>query len=421
MAEDEAQQRQRWSRSYAEHIRELLRARLRVASCLVAAIFILDGVFEALVQRSAFRQTFWVRIVVATSGLGVFFLTGLRAASRFAYFLGILLILAVAIDVEHAIVATGGLSSPYYAGLLVLLIGVGLLAPIDLKLMAGVAVLIWLVFLSPLLIQPAPDVGRIFLVNAFFLLTATVVSLVACSASSALRKRDYFSQQALATERAKSERLLLNVLPRTIADRLRDDQRPIADGFAEATVLFADIVGFTSASDTLPPEEIVGLLNQVFSEFDLLTDKHGLEKIKTIGDAYMVAGGLPDARENHAEAIADLALEMLAILPRFEIAPGRPLEMRIGINTGPVVAGVIGVRKFIYDLWGDTVNTASRMESHGVRSSIQVSRSTFEKLKDSYLLEPRGTIEVKGKGPMETWLLKGRQPRKSEERPTSAG
>jgi class 3 adenylate cyclase len=212
----------------------------------------------------------------------------------------------------------------------------------------------------------------------------------------------------LAVERAKSERLLLNVLPASVADRLKESDQVIADGFDAATVLFADIVGFTPLAQDLPPAEAVVLLDRIFAGWDELVDRHGVEKIKTIGDAYMVAGGLPAPREDHAEAIADLALEMGAEAERYGES-GVPLEVRIGIDSGPVVAGVIGRAKFAYDLWGDTVNTASRMESHGLPGAIQVTERAYERLRDRYELRRRGTIEVKGKGPMTTYFLLGRR------------
>ena len=202
-------------------------------------------------------------------------------------------------------------------------------------------------------------------------------------------------------EHARSERLLLNVLPAPISDRLKRHEGVIADRFSEATVLFADIEGFTPRSVRLEPERVVELLDDIFSAFDQLVEQRSLEKIKTIGDAYMVAGGIPVPRADHCEAVADLALAML------DESCGRRdgLRLRIGFDTGPVVAGVIGRRKFIYDLWGDTVNTASRMESHGVPDAIQVTARVHDRLRDRYTFEPRGTIEVKGKGPMSTWLL----------------
>jgi class 3 adenylate cyclase len=214
------------------------------------------------------------------------------------------------------------------------------------------------------------------------------------------------AEASLAKEHERSERLLLNILPAQISARLKGSDRPIADGFAEVTVLFADIVGFTELSQELSPERLVEMLNHIFSAFDDLAERFGLEKIKTIGDCYMVAAGLPEARVDHAEAIARMALGMRDELERVNRLTGQSLRIRIGVHTGPVVAGVIGKRKFIYDLWGDTVNTASRMESSGVAQEIQVTRAVYDKLVGKFEMEGRGTIKVKGKGEMETYLLK---------------
>jgi len=217
------------------------------------------------------------------------------------------------------------------------------------------------------------------------------------------------SAKQLKTEQEKAENLLLNILPQPIAERLKQQESTIADSFAEATVLFADIVGFTKLAANTSPVQLVKWLNQIFSTFDLLAERHGLEKIKTIGDAYMIVGGLPTTREDHAEAVAKFALDMQQEIARFSQENNLDFSMRIGIHTGPVVAGVIGLRKFIYDLWGDTVNTASRMESHGIPGFIQVSNVTYEYLKDKFDLEERGIIEVKGKGKMTTYLLLGKK------------
>jgi PAS domain S-box-containing protein len=216
--------------------------------------------------------------------------------------------------------------------------------------------------------------------------------------------------------REKSDRLLLNILPGPIAERLKKSEGSIAERFEKATVLFADIVGFTPLSAQVSPLELVCLLNQIFSYFDRLTEKHGLEKIKTIGDAYMVAGGLPIPREDCAVAIALMALDMQEAIANFkadfkaDLKPeqSEQFKIRIGINTGPVVAGVIGTKKIIYDLWGDTVNVASRMESSGEPGQIQVTASTYELLKDQFIFETRGEIDVKGKGKMMTYWLTGR-------------
>ncbi len=212
-------------------------------------------------------------------------------------------------------------------------------------------------------------------------------------------------------EKDRSDQLLLNILPESIAHQLKQNNTAPAQQFEEATILFADIVGFTSLSARMEAMELVAGLNQIFSAFDALTEKYGLEKIKTIGDAYMVAGGIPIARPDHAQAIAAMALDMQKEMLRLNQVLGEPLEIRIGIHSGSVVAGVIGIRKFIYDLWGDAVNVASRMESHGKPGFIQVTDVTYELLKDEYILESRGTIEVKGRGKMQTyWLLDRRVP-----------
>jgi PAS domain S-box-containing protein len=221
-----------------------------------------------------------------------------------------------------------------------------------------------------------------------------------------LRKQ---AEEALRVEQEKSERLLLNILPKAIADQLKQYQGSLAEQFDEATILFADIVGFTPLSAKMPPIQLVNLLNQIFSTFDQLAEQHGIEKIKTLGDAYMVAGGLPMVRPDHAEAVAEMALDMQREITRFHQADGEPFRLRIGINTGSVVAGVIGIRKFIYDLWGDAVNVASRMESQGIAGGIQVTASTYERLKDKYWLEKRGEITIKGKGKMMTYWLTGRK------------
>jgi class 3 adenylate cyclase len=215
------------------------------------------------------------------------------------------------------------------------------------------------------------------------------------------------AEMHLDRERKKVEELLHAILPAPIARRLRDRREIIADGFTSTTVLFADIVNFTPISARLTPAEIVELLDEVFSEFDGLVDRFGLEKIKTIGDAYMVAAGVPEPMENHASAAVRLALEMQKVIAGREPVGGSRLELRIGIHSGPVVAGVIGKRKFSYDLWGDTVNTASRMESHGMPGEIQISGETRQGLGDGFILEERGQIEIKGKGLMRTWLVKG--------------
>jgi guanylate cyclase len=212
---------------------------------------------------------------------------------------------------------------------------------------------------------------------------------------------------ALQEEQARAESLLLNILPQSIADKLKAGTQPIADQFSSASILFADVVDFTPLAERLLPTEVVGVLNHLFSHFDVLAERHGLEKIKTIGDCYMVAAGVPSPRPDHARALALMALDMQIAMRAVDEVGRLGLGLRVGINSGPVVAGVIGRKRFLYDLWGDAVNTASRMESHGTSGRIQITRATKELLEDEFECEPRGTIPVKGKGDMEVWYLVG--------------
>ena len=223
-------------------------------------------------------------------------------------------------------------------------------------------------------------------------------------------------QFARAEERAerehqRSEGLLLNILPPSIAERLKE--RPdvaIADAFPDASILFADMAGFTARASNMTPQDLVQFLNGVYTRLDSLVERHGLEKIKTTGDAYMVVSGVPEPRPDHAVRIADLALDIRDALTGLVDPNGHAAPMRIGIASGPVVAGVIGTRKFFFDVWGDAVNTASRMESTGEAGKIQVAQETRELLTDGFVLEERGVIDVRGKGQMRTWFLIGRTP-----------
>jgi class 3 adenylate cyclase len=245
------------------------------------------------------------------------------------------------------------------------------------------------------------------------LVTDLALMIVVMRLGEAVRTRRALDQahRQLLAEQERSERLLLNVLPAPIAARLKQGEEVIADDFPEVTVLFADLVDFTRRSRDTTPERVVEVLDDLFSALDALAERHGLEKIKTVGDAYMAVGGLPEPRPDHARAVADMALDLRLEVARHLDPGGEPLAVRIGIDTGPVVAGVIGRRKFSYDLWGDTVNTASRMESTGVPGCIQVTDRTYRRLRDGYRLERRGPIQVKGKGELVTWFLVGRDGR----------
>jgi adenylate cyclase len=245
------------------------------------------------------------------------------------------------------------------------------------------------------------------LIILFFVLNIGAVSGIAFTLLYSFVHQKDLALSLLRIEQEKSESLLLNILPKEIAAILKNENRTIADHFDGASILFADMVGFTPLTAQMEPREMVDLLNEVFTHFDSLVDKYDLEKIRTIGDSYMAASGVPRPRPDHAQAIARMALDMQAYIRGNAACARRNLDFRIGINSGPVVAGVIGRKKFIYDLWGDAVNTASRMESHGLPGKIQITGETYELLKDEFICEPRGTVLVKGKGEMQTWYLTG--------------
>lgn len=270
-------------------------------------------------------------------------------------------------------------------------VSVGLRAAFGLPILSDNQVLAILIFYREKVLESQPRLLEL-------------VSAVATQLGSLIQRKQ--AEAALKLQQEQTEKLLRNILPKPIADRLQKEQKLIADHFDEVTVLFADLVGFTEFSANKSPTQLVEILNGIFSEFDRLSELHGLEKIKTIGDAYMVVGGLPTARQDHSEAIALLALEMQAALRKFNLKIGENFELRIGIHSGSVVAGIIGISKFSYDLWGDTVNVASRMESNGLPGKIQVTAQTYEHLKEQFVFEERGQITVKGKGTMLTyWLI----------------
>jgi class 3 adenylate cyclase len=251
---------------------------------------------------------------------------------------------------------------------------------------------------------PAPAPTPAPVQEFFFAMNIVMVAVIVCITVR------YFALR-LEAEQARSEALLLNVLPASIAARLKSGEELIADTVPEVSVLFADIVGFTRLTAHVAPTDMVRMLNRIFSSFDSLAQRHGMEKIKTIGDGYHVVAGLPYARPDHAQAAAEMALDMLDVVHAVAEESGLPLCIRIGIDSGgPVIAGVIGTQKYVYEVWGDVVNTASRMESHGVPNAIQVTEATEERLRDAYAFDERGSLDVKGKGRMRTYFLTGRAP-----------
>ncbi len=246
-----------------------------------------------------------------------------------------------------------------------------------------------------------------WLVDMYYLGNLVAVFMVTAIGPWLFAKAVERAETALQVAHQQTEEILFNTMPAEIAARLRNAET-VADAAEHVTVLFADIVGFTALAERLAPDALLGLLDEVFTRFDAVVDRLGLEKIKTIGDAYMAAAGVPQPRAEHAPAIAELALAMLTITAEIAGTRGLPLSLRIGVHTGPVVAGVIGRRKFAYDLWGDTVNTAARLESHGLPGEVQISEATRAALGPAWHVESRGTVELKGKGAVQAYLLRGR-------------
>ncbi len=382
--------------------------RLRKALLVLLAVLILPVAFVWGTLYLAFGS--WIGYIPFVY-LGVSIASiALFAVSRDAELFLRLQLLDVLLTTNLSMIPLGGFFGAGGVGLW------GILAPLGALVFSGVAagirwyVAFLLVFLgsgAAGLALGADTTVPTWFSNVMLALNVAVGGTVVFTLLALFARQRQDALSALRSEHERAESLLLNILPGSIAERLKANPATIADQFSEASVLFADVVDFTPRSQNLPAAEVVGLLDRLFSHFDALAERHGLEKIKTIGDAYMVAAGVPTSRPDHARALALLALEMNA-----SVAPGGAvgdlgLEVRIGINSGPVVAGVIGRKKFLYDLWGDAVNTASRMESAGTPNHIQVTRATYELLKDDFVLERRGTIPVKGKGEMETWYLKG--------------
>lgn len=314
---------------------------------------------------------------------------------------------------------TGGSISPYWAMIILTFFGASLL--FNFSVVSSLIVYLSVfIFYDFLLINSGEKIGTIsFISSNAGILLSIIVSTTGSGYLRLLMRRDFESRRSLnkayeelsglheelRDEKEQSERLLLNVLPAQIAARLRSRKEIIADRFEDVTILFADIVGFTTYSDGKKPDEIIIVLNQIFSIFDELTELHNLEKIKTVGDAYMVVGGLPNPQPDHARSVARMALQMLTEMRKFNARNHSDFHLRIGINSGEAVAGVIGNKKFIYDIWGDSVNIASRMESTGIPDRIQMTESTRAKLGNNFGIEERGIVQVKGKKPMRTFFL----------------
>ena len=372
-----------------------IRKRTAVATALV---FILVGVVFGLADQALGRPGFAALALIEVVAFGAA-LVAFRRSRRLSPLVATMATVGLAV-LFASLIPAGGLS--WGAPNLIWIILVPIAAVLFLGARAGrpalagvVVVVVAGVLIDPFIRTPAPEpsLARSLLAAINLIVPAAIaLGLVVFIDGERLRAK------------AESDTLLLNVLPRSIADRLKSGERIIADHYDEVTILFADVVDFTPFAAHETPARVVAVLDEVFSRFDTLAERHGIEKIKTIGDAYMVIAGAPEPRADHAAVIVDMALEMLAVGRLTEPTAGNPLRLRIGVASGPAVAGVIGHRKFSYDVWGDAVNLASRMESTGIPGVIQVAASTWQICADRYPFTPRD-IEVKGLGALRTYLL----------------
>lgn len=399
-------------RNYRDQIarRSRLHYRIVVAACIVAWHVVIP--FDYLIGGTPENANLLTSLrLVATPFIIISFAMGWLKDAQFARFwqvtwvglfmLGLALILLMISTVpDPAAHATEFQAAGF---MLVMLIGM-LAVPVRFAYAVISNALVCVVAVGVLVIHT--DHAAIF---ALLIVVAYGLGITSVLTTEQSRRRGFMLAKLLDTMREKTDALLHNMVPASIAAQLKGSTERIAEHHDEATVLFADIVGFTPMSEKMSAQEIVSLLDNVFSRFDAQVDKLGLEKIKTIGDGYMAVGGVPDPRDDHVEAVANLAFAMTDIVAAIPPIKGKTLTLRVGIHSGPLVAGVIGTRKLVYDLWGDTVNTASRMESHAEDGTIHVTASVADRLQADYVLEERGEVDIKGKGVMHTFVLLGRR------------
>lgn len=411
----------------AEYLRwrsQFIRKRLQIVTA-IASICILSFMtwIEVLGNKGDIplksNTTIALDLAIEVLLIGSFILLRSRFANPFVYPLFVLVPISITFTMQLN-ASSVGISAPFFVPWVLVFVAQATLIPVcwHLHLVVQLSTLGNYFLINTLMGYSLSDIfavdrqlvtGRLILpVSIIFLFVnwICIMGNVSVYLYERLQQSEFVARKELEEQKERSERLLLNVLPQSIADRLKLESDLIADNFQEVSVLFADIVGFTLLAAKIPPEEVVGILNQIFSRFDVIAERYGLEKIKTIGDAYMAVAGLPFAHVDHAQAAIEMAIAMQQDLALFNQEYHQNLKIRIGISSGPVVAGVIGIKKFTYDLWGDTVNTASRMESHGIAGSIQVSESTYQYLRDRYLFEVRDRVVIKGKGEMTTYILK---------------
>jgi adenylate cyclase len=406
---------------YTEWQHEFMFKRLRlgliVAACSILSFFLVNVVLH---EREMEEHLFWlsIQMVEELSLLSCLILLHTKIGRKYLPYIFLWFSWSITLIPQYGALRFGFMQFDFIGWSLIFL-GQAALMPVQwrLHLLSQLMVFIHFYFLHqwfnlPIQLFESVPPSATYLYFLWF----CIICDLSVFLYERLQKAEFKAKLALQTEHSalkveqeKSERLLLNILPQSIAQRLKQQEQIIADHFSNVTVLFADIVGFTQLSKHLSAKKLVELLNEIFSTFDKLAEKQGLEKIKTIGDAYMVVAGLPVPTKDSITPVAEMALDMQEAIAQFNARYHYDLKIRIGIHNGPVVAGVIGLKKFAYDLWGDTVNTASRMESHGIAGCIQVSDCIYYALKDKYVLTKRGTIQIKGKDEMITYVLKGRQ------------
>lgn len=391
---------------------------IRIAALLGAFLYVIFGILDALVVPSwALSKVWFIRYAVLfPSAVVLYCLSHLQLFKRFMQEITsfVLLIGGLGIALMTAI-APEPANYLYYGGLMLIIMFIHTFSRLRFVYATITSLTIVIAYEVVAIWNNTPL--SIFVSNNFFFLSANLIGMFSSYMIEYYNRKEFVQRKLLETEQAKTEELLLNILPKGIVERLKQPlgdikiefSQVIVDKFEDVSILFADIVGFTNLSSRISPEALVVFLSELFSVFDNLAEKHHLEKIKTIGDAYMVVGGLPDPNPHHAEAAAELALDMEEEIGKFEAAKEGWLRLRIGIHTGSVVAGVIGRKKFSYDLWGNAVNIASRMESNSVAGNILVSEETYRRLRDNYSFIERGRIKVKGKGRMNTYFLTGRK------------
>jgi adenylate cyclase len=397
---------QQIERAYVEQM-ELRVVPLQRLACIIGiAAFAGYQLWDLLLDPQAFPRTAPIRLAIIALLSAELIITFVPSLRRPPYLLMQNIAVYTFVGVGFSLILAQ-LPNGFLAGVSGFLLGMIFIPVVVIGTVQAVATLTPLV-LSPLVVMALAGATRLEIVNALSWIVGGAGFVIGFAyLLDVINRRAFQLEQLLETEKNRSERLLLNILPADIAERLKAGEEPLADRCAAVTVLFADLVGFTELSRKLRAGDVVDLLNDLFSRFDRLVERHGAEKIKTIGDAYMVAAGLSGSGGYHVASIADLALDMREAFGEFCRHHGLALKLRIGVHSGEVVAGVIGKQKFAYDLWGDTVNVASRMESNGVPGEIQISAETRQLLSAHYRAVPRGEIEIKGHLPRMTYLLQG--------------